>query len=87
MSMLIHTNRCLRIQQLLDSVDLEDYCRCESESMPMNEPSHKTKVIQTEIKRNDLPVGDPDKCHYHIMRVVDGKWLPLIPVINKRIQR
>ena len=82
-----HTNRCLKIQYLLDSVDLDDYCRCESESVPMNEPSHEIETKQTEIKRNKLPVDDGDKCHYQIMKIINGKWLPLIPVITKQVQK
>ena len=86
MSTLIHTNRCLKNQYLLDTVDLDDYCRCGSESVPMNEPSHEIEAIQTEIKRNKLPIDGGDKCHYQIMRIVNGKWLPLIPVITKQVQ-
>ena len=84
MSDIIHSNQCIRNQYLLDTVDPIDFCKCNYTTESMNEKNQNIVSIQTRVRWEHSAGDSPEKCSYKLMRVVNGKWLPLTPVVGQK---
>ena len=79
-----HSNLCMKTQRFLDTVDPTDYCRCGHTNLPTPEQSQSTPPIQTRVEWGHSTDDSGNEGHYQIMKVVNGKWLPLTPVMGPR---
>ena len=82
MSDIYHSNLCMKTQRFLDTVDPTDYCRCGQTKLSTPEQSQSIPPIQTRVEWEHSTSDNSNEGHYRIMKVVNGKWIPLTAVVG-----